>query len=227
VLNSGFLLIGSVALVGVVVWGVPYAVERLQKEGGFRPEIILPVILIIGLVTLIGALAGLTAVFGRLGLASERSPLGMPEGSVQAVIALGLIIIFAIVGVYLIGAEDSTRVLPGLTREQFQLLPANSIVDITGIGGGRYDVRVVSPQSGQHDLALQLLTTVSTLVVAVAAFYFGQKSIGEASKAIGAAAPAALAMDAAGHAEPLAAPVAEARPGAETPRPGGAGPAGA
>ena len=188
--NNIVLLIGSVALVGVVVWGVPYAVEQLQKQGGFRPEIILPVILLIGLITLIGALAGLAATFSRLGLASETAPLGMPEGSVQAVIALGLIIIFAIVGVYLIGGEDPTRLLPGLTRAEFEVLPTGSIVEIRGIGGGRFDVRVAAPDSNQHELALQLLTTVSTLVVAVAAFYFGQKSVGEASKAIGIASPA-------------------------------------
>ena len=47
-----------------------------------------------------------------------------PAGSVQAVLALGLVLVFAIVGVYLVAlaANPPTRILPGLTRDQMTAL---------------------------------------------------------------------------------------------------------
>jgi len=79
------------------------------------------------------------------------------------------------------------RTLSSLTRAQLDALPAQELVSVRGIGGGRWQAKIEPRNDQQDDLATQLLTTISTLVVAVAGFYFGSKSVREATTAVVAA----------------------------------------
>ena len=183
--QSVALVIGLILLVAVPPVAVVGTARWLSSDGGpFRPEIVLPAILLVGVISLMAVLTLLVLVFSRLDLTSKDGALGMPDGTIQAVIALMLILIFAIVGVYLHGVAGNgdVRTLSGLTRAQLDALPAGEIVSQRGTGGGRWEA-VVEPRNEQQDnLALQLLTTISTLVVAVAGFYFGSKSVREATR---------------------------------------------
>ena len=69
----------------------------------------------------------------------------------------------------------------GLSQEQFDAIPQQDIVSIQAKevdGSTLYDVERKIPKSSEsEDFAKQILTTVSTLVVAVAGFYFGTRAV--------------------------------------------------
>jgi hypothetical protein len=107
--------------------------------------------------------------------------------------------LFIIIGIYLVRivSEGSSRVLTNKTVDEIRALPTQGaqVVNITKAqpdaaatpGPDRFDVEINVPISDSGSrLAQQLLTTVGTLVVAVAAFYFG-------TSATAAGASAALA----------------------------------
>ena len=152
------LLVSFGVLTAVPAAVIVAAVLILNEKGSATPPFTLPVILLVGMVGLLGVLAMTVAVLARFRLVNRDHPLGLPQGSIQAVIALSLILIFAIVGVYLHGSTDDVETKKTLT--------------------------------------IQLLTTVSTLVVAVAAFYFGSKTTKEAAGIVAQVAADAVAAGA-------------------------------
>lgn len=183
----GLLLAGAVLL-------IVFAANELKDGGVDRPEVLLPLIVITGVVALMATLAVAAALFGLFGISDKSQALGLPAGSVQAVIALSLILIFAVVALYVSSSSGADQVtLTGLTPAELQTIPPAQIVSSTPQGSGAavtYDVVRSIEDPGQKDINTQLLTTVSTLVVAVAGFYFGSKSVQEGSKAaIDAAGP--------------------------------------
>jgi hypothetical protein len=142
---QGIVLLLSFALLMVVPAAVIVATVTLLRENdNLFPEFALPIIVIVGLTALLAVLALLVGIFRRFAELDTQFPLGLPQGTIQAVIALSLILIFAVIGVYVFASS-------------------------TG-------------QQRQH-VSTQLLTTISTLVVAVAGFYFGSKSTKEAAEA--------------------------------------------
>jgi hypothetical protein len=54
-----------------------------------------------GVIALIAALGGLVVLLSAFDLTDKRAALGMPEGSIRAVIALMLILLFSIMGIYI------------------------------------------------------------------------------------------------------------------------------
>lgn len=181
-----FALSGLAALLVVVmvaVTGLIIAAVKILYGSAFQPEIVLSIILVVGVIGLLSALAMLVGAFYRFGRLSSTSALGLPDGSIQAVIALALILIFAIVGVYLhatSGTDGPTRELRALSSAQVDALPAGSIVSVspprTVDGEQVFDVRQAIDDPQRETITTQLLTTISTLVVAVAGFYFGAKT---------------------------------------------------
>ncbi len=142
-MTQGIVLLLTFVILTATPAGVVVGATTLLRRGdNLEPQYALPVILIAGLIGLLAVLASVVAVFRRFNLVSGSFPLGLPEGSIQAVIALGLILIFAIIGVYLHGSAGGEQ---------------------------------------KEEIGTQLLTTVSTLVVAVAGFYFGSKTTKEAA----------------------------------------------
>jgi hypothetical protein len=109
----------------------------------------------------------------------------LPEGSVRAVIALLLILLFFISAIFLyadVGRRETDRVLKGIDAARLASIPTDSIRSLESVGSGEsktFNVVLLGADKNQEsrDLAKQLVTTVSTLVVAVAAFYFGTSSV--------------------------------------------------
>jgi hypothetical protein len=91
----------------------------------------------------------------------KHEALGLPKGSIRALIALSLIVIFAMMAIYMQGQLVGTPYKYSNGTEV--ILPVTD---------------------AQQNFALQTLTTVSTLVVAIAAFYFGAKSVAAARGAV-------------------------------------------
>jgi hypothetical protein len=121
----------------------------------YSQAIILSLFVVYGVGALLACLAIVAIVLSALNLSDPKGALGLPDGSVRAIIALSLIIIFIITATYLYS---------NIAKPTF----ANDAVNNTVI------------YTEQVKFAQQILTTVSTLVVAVAGFYFGTRSAQEA-----------------------------------------------
>ncbi|MCP3976271.1 MAG: TIGR02594 family protein [bacterium] len=192
------LLVTLIAVPAAMV----FAVESLGKND-FDPVVLLPIALIVGLVGLITALSALVAVFVRAGVTNKDAALGFPRGSVRALIALLLILMFAILAVFLYSSVREGETLESVTRVDYQRLLAEDRVVSSRIVFDnaeddlldKFNVTISSdPQS--TDIAKQLLTTLSTLVVALAAFYFGNRAVETARDAVPDSGPAfALSPD--------------------------------
>ena len=131
-----------------------------------------------GVIAVIAALALISVVLANLGMRNKEEALGLPAGSIRAIIALSLIVFFIISTIYYFQVIASpTQTLHGITQAQLGSITANQIIASYPDENGTYTVVLqgVSSQAST-DIAKQVLTTLSTLVVAVSAFYFGTKT---------------------------------------------------
>lgn len=80
----------------------------------------LPLVAIGGVVVLVLLLAAVATLFSVLGLTDEKQALGLPEGSIRAVIALSLIVLFAILSIFLYNgvSEVKVNVIAGLSNAE-------------------------------------------------------------------------------------------------------------
>jgi hypothetical protein len=184
----------------------------LAAVGGFvifanLPQLLLTepyiamVLLVAGFVsvTLLLYLGTIIMRTARLGTPGEA--LGMPEGSIRALIAMSLVLIFAIIGLTVLftGLGGETIVSKGISAADIDLLENVQVIGMTLVqpaaspNPALFDVTARAELSrAGHDFGLQLMSTVSTLVVAVAGFYFGSRSVAQATKTSNEAAAAAL-----------------------------------
>jgi Short C-terminal domain len=112
------------ALGAFSVVGVAWIVGNYTNFGANGTVIILPILLVYGVVTLVVALAVLAGILSYFNLAEPGKALGLPEGSIPAVIALILVLIFAIIAVFL----STIEIGEGGISEQF----ATQILTTTG-----------------------------------------------------------------------------------------------
>jgi flagellar biogenesis protein FliO len=170
-------------------------------QGDDRSPGSLAAVLLAGAVTFILAVGGLVALFHALQLTNRRYPLGLPDGTVQALMALILVLLFFIMAVFLyldVSQTTTDRQLIGLTQAAFESLSQDtqvvSVVEREAVVGvnedgsiqkeTRFDVLLASPRTTSEvaqDIARQLITSLGTLIAAIAAFYFGAKSVGGGS----------------------------------------------
>lgn len=135
-------------------------------------------------------LAIVAAVFSRLGLTTGHHALGLPEGSIRAFIALTLILLFLLLTNVIYGTLQGAS-----TRQPYEMLTQSQIAEVGGAvlrqvpAGDREGEAVysgfveVGPPEEAVGIANQLITTLGTLVVAIAAFYFGASSVSSAQAA--------------------------------------------
>ncbi|HET7029316.1 MAG TPA: hypothetical protein VFI34_02305 [Candidatus Limnocylindrales bacterium] len=139
-------------LLPVVVLVVGFALYHMIVGSGGSSEAGVTILLTSGVIGLLFALAVVAVFFHGLALVDRDEALGLPKGSVRAVIALALILIFAVLSVYLYST-------------------------------------IQADNSPQADIAKQLITTVSTLVVAISSFYFGSSAVQQATATVMATQP--------------------------------------
>lgn len=168
------------------------------------PEIVLMVLLVISVIALVLTLSLAAFTFKTLDLSDETQALGLPEGSIRAVIALSLILIFMISSLFLFQQvnthENGITIYKGITQEQLNDIPKGEIAYIqrNGTVGNEtlFDAgRIVERSKASEDIAKQIITTVSTLVVAVAGFYFGSKTAAAPSRAPATSVPVIRRVD--------------------------------
>jgi hypothetical protein len=138
-----------------------------------------------GVIALLGALLIFTALISLIGLSNRDQALGLPEGSVRALLALALLGLFAILVSSVLNLRPELRKYDGLRQEDIAALKQYNpdARDIVQIQEGdsqpqKFHVEFYSAQrQGQDDFAKQMLTLVGTLMTAVISFYFGATTI--------------------------------------------------
>jgi hypothetical protein len=193
--ETSLAMLWSIAIILLIGAGGGFLVlTRLPDAFNAAPMTIV-VLLVAGFVAVTLLLYLGTLVIRMVGLGTRKEALGMPEGSIRALIAMSLILMFAIIGVTVLyaGQGGDPLVSRGISAEELARLENVQIIAISVVdpaaspGAERFDV-TARPELSQagHDFGLQLLTTVSTLVVAVAGFYFGARAVAQATKTAGA-----------------------------------------
>ncbi|WBL77036.1 hypothetical protein I3J27_29015 [Bradyrhizobium xenonodulans] len=162
-------------------------VAATLASGKGPPEFMLPLLIISGVMMLLVTLALTAFVFSGVDLTDKTQALGLPEGSVRSVIALSLVLLFAILAVYLYSSMASRGKIfeaKGLTKEasaqlKERLLPGQFVLE-QQVGDGTNATVTVQYRDTQNpasdDFAKQLLAIIGTLVTAVSSFYFGSKT---------------------------------------------------
>ena len=160
------------------------------------PAVGLPILAVFGIMILFGALALVSTLFARLGLADSAQALALPEGSIRAAIALALIVLFAIVSIMLYQSISRPYVIPGLSDTDKAALvkdPTNRVIAVVpecrtkpavaaledcAAADLRYSVHLRQPPGQEStDLAKQLLILVGTLMTSVTSFYFATRAV--------------------------------------------------
>jgi hypothetical protein len=157
----------------------------------WKPALLLTLLLTLSVILLIATLGAYAIVLHGVGLSPEApdsQALGLPEGSVRAVLALALVLVFAILAVFLFYQLQNppTTVSSGLTAEQVNLFGAGQVVEIKpepSSSPQTFTVAVAPGGEASTQVAQQLITVLATLVTAVAAFYFGASTVKEAHQA--------------------------------------------
>jgi hypothetical protein len=149
------------------------------------PEIQLGLLVVIAIIALITLLFIVAAGFAHLQLADKRQALGLPDGSIRAMIALILVLVFIIFGIYLFRLTGTGYETGPVRMTLAELTELKNISFIERRSDGDFNVWLRSNISDDGArLAQQLLTTVGTLVVAVAGFYFGSSAVRSAAAAV-------------------------------------------
>jgi hypothetical protein len=163
----------------------------------------LPILIVLGSLAFLTGVTFIVVVFARLDLDNSEHALGLPEGSVRALIALILIVIFFIF------ANSVFGTIQGQDDIAYEGLTEAEIDDIDGEvlrrapsgqndnGDELFDATIRVPNVSDEGIALgqQLVTALITLVAAISAFYFGSNSVKTAADAATRFAASAGAPD--------------------------------
>lgn len=184
-LTSGALGVGLV-LVAMPSLMLFFGMEKMQQY----TFVGLPLLAIFGIMILFGALALVAMLFKSLDLTSPDQPLGLPEGSIRAAIALSLIVLFAIIAILLFRSTPGEPfTVSDLTLEQRNelLFKANERVIAQGVlpcpapcadNARRYTVQLRPGMASETaDLGKQLLILVGTLMTSVTSYYFAARTM--------------------------------------------------
>ncbi|QPF91239.1 hypothetical protein [Bradyrhizobium commune] len=218
---SGAILtcFGALVLV-IILCAVFWLMTKLAPPGDGGS---LPLLAIGGVVVLIFMLAAVAMVFSALGLSNRDLAMGLPEGSIRAVIALSLIVLFSILSIFLYQGVSRGNVvtiaeMSAAERTQFIKDHPNAVdLQSTATKGkdgavkdGFFDVSYRSANPASDDFAKQLLVLLGTLMTAITSFYLGAGTVTSAVKTgndAGAPAPAANGVQPDNHSIAAAGPL--------------------
>jgi hypothetical protein len=154
-----------------------------------------------GVVVLILLLTAVAMIFSILQLTNNTQAMGLPEGSIRAVIALSLIVLFAILSVFLYQGVSNgplntiERITEAQRTEFFQNhatardVQSKALTDDKGEiknadGKALFNVSYRSTNTtNSDDFAKQMLVLLGTLMTAVTSFYLGAGTATSAKKA--------------------------------------------
>jgi len=126
---SGIAALAAI-LIPLALWfGLQGGKKWLRIEETYTDSsVVLTLVVIAGVIGLLAVLMMAALAFSAVRLADPAQALGLPEGSVRAVIALSLIVIFVITVVFLFGGLGTRRnQIEHLTFEQANAIPGNLV----------------------------------------------------------------------------------------------------
>jgi hypothetical protein len=179
----GMILFLSGLFAAAALASLPFSVVYLASKQAAYTDVLFPLLLVAGVVALVLVVAVLVGLFKRMGLTNAAYPLGLPNGSISAIIALMLILVFAMLSVLVqvnLTPDERDRGFDAGTSR-----PASSLGNpVTNMCGWPVHNLAESREesSAQVDIGKQLVTTVSTLVVAISAFSLARFSGRAASR---------------------------------------------
>jgi hypothetical protein len=178
---------GGAVVLFVLVWSL----IKVTGSGWVNQTVGLPLIMIVGLTVLLIVIGLLTFTFSVVGLSNGGEALGLPDGSVRAIIALMLLVLFAIMAIFLYNSIQSRQIqtLNHVTQTELDNLHSSSVVihqevEAPDTKPPTYTVTFVGVSGPGDDIAKQLIVMLGTLVTAVASFYFGSASVASANAAV-------------------------------------------
>jgi len=158
----------------------------------FNESFGLPTLALGGVLVLLAALLCFSTLMNVVGLSDKTQALGLPEGSVRAIVALALVGLFAILASSFL-SSGSERTLTGLTQTAVTQFTANNkdardviqVPEAVKEGAEPTYSITYSTTRAPDDFSKQMMTLVGTLMTAVVSFYFGAtpKSGSEISRA--------------------------------------------
>ena len=171
-------------LVGFIVVSITFAAfVSLVSKKGFPVEISLPSISIAGIILLLMSLTAIAYVFARAGLQDKTQALGLPAGSIQSVIALSLIVLFAILSVFVFTSmgQSPTRQLRNLSASDREAQIGRLGTTFAGweeqTEAGKFTIYVRDPGAdAKNDIGKQLIVLIGTLMTSAVSFYFGSRA---------------------------------------------------
>ncbi|MCX5801249.1 MAG: hypothetical protein NTX17_07685 [Candidatus Eisenbacteria bacterium] len=186
------LLFVTMLLLIIAAGGV--LIYWFNTKTGADPEVMMGIMVVVAIATLMTVLFILAAGFSSMRLADPKQALGLPEGSIRSMIALVLIMVFIIFGIFLFRkvSVSNMNYLGFVTDTADVRIPEDEPVlftaryenndkgESTRTGYYVYVPEQISDEGKR--LAQQLITTVGTLVVAIASFYFGSTLPSSAAK---------------------------------------------
>jgi hypothetical protein len=187
-LGAVSVMVVTVALAATVLG----LVAGLLKGTGLGLTLVMPILAVIGVLLLIATLVAVVAAFKQVGLADKEQALGLPDGSVRALLALSLLVLFAILSVFIYTSltesarvrtiENATNYQIDDLRRQHPDLVVSAIRDSKGdIVPGIVTLSYTEgTDPASNDFARQLLTLLGTLLTAVTSFYFGANTVSSA-----------------------------------------------
>lgn len=183
-LNPRFAVAFGLAGLGLLAACVIPVIFNYSLSSRCSNEVVsLTVLALGGVLGLIAVLGLVACIFAALDMGDRGQALGLPEGTIRAVIALSLIVIFVISSLFLFGRLSESTVGQNFTEQQKNAVPGAELLDATREKDGSYTVKRAAVSKAGEDFAKQLLTTISTLVVSIASFYFGTKAVTSATSA--------------------------------------------
>jgi hypothetical protein len=171
---------GVLLIIGFIVVSIVFA-AFVGLVNAYSSSIALPMLSIAGIVLLLLCLTAISYVFVRAGLQDKSQALGLPAGSIQAVIALSLIVLFAILTVFIFTSMGtSLRTLTGLTlaERDDQISKLGSIfAGWQQTGDQRFTIFLRDPVlDARNDIGKQIIVLIGTLMTSAVSFYFGSRA---------------------------------------------------
>jgi len=139
-------------------------------------------IVLLGILSMLGVLLSFAMLMKLVGISDPTQALGMPEGSVRAMLALALIGLFAVLAAVVFEAPSLT-LQSGLTVEQVEYFrKSNSSLDTRVIvvperGEATFRIELPGTPRMVDEFTKTTMASIATLMTAIVAFYFGGRSV--------------------------------------------------
>jgi hypothetical protein len=157
-----------------------------------------------GVAILSVSLTSLIIIARAIGILDSSAALGLPSGSIRALLALGLAVVFVAVASWTLGGlfDPTGKLVAQVTRPSTELAnlqqryPASDFFifetqqKAEGSSAPSSEFKVYMKRGVDQnlvDMAKQILTVSATVLVTIIGFYFGSNSAADAARAVSAA----------------------------------------